>query len=206
MSEEKLIDFGSLQPVKQTSNISKIKKNSFKKLSILGNVKEGELKSKDVIQALFQRFHNHRYMINNAVIFGWESDFFTVTESDYIYEIEVKVSRGDFKDDFNKVQKHVVLEGKGDDFNDKRPNKFFYAAPKGLLQVDEIPKYAGFLEVESGLSPAVVVKDAPFLHKNNILSLYKDTLLDKFSWRYKQNLLNDYQNAINNLENMEENT
>ncbi len=202
MPEDKLLDFSNFN----TSKIpikSKNTKRSLKNLSVLGNAKPGEVTSKDIIQSLFQRFHNHRYMINNAVIFEWESDFFTVTESDYLYEIEIKVSRSDFKDDFNKVNKHALLEGKEGEKSHLMPNKFFYAAPKGLLNTWDVPEYAGLIEVERGTEAANILKDAPFLHRDKIWDQYKDILLDKFSWRYKQNLLNNYQNALNDLEDSE---
>lgn len=161
---------------------------------------DGRLGSKDIIQALFIRFYNHRYMINNAYIFDWESDFFSVTESDYIYEFEIKVSKSDFKDDFNKVGKHVLLESAEDPQIDiKRPNKFYYVTPRGLLNSYEIPIYAGLIEVISPKEEAILVKDAPFLHKEKILDIYKDKLLEKFAWRYRDELLKKYESDMNSL-------
>ena len=52
----------------------------------------------------------------NTYIFNCESDYFGITSSNYVYEIEVKISRADFKADAKKRNKHNAiirtLEGK----------------------------------------------------------------------------------------------
>jgi len=183
-----LIDFSKLEK-------TDIKKPSYKKKKSAKNiVSNGNLTSKDIIKSLRLRFINHKYIINNAYIFEWESDFFSVSESGYVYEIEIKVTRGDFKDDFNKTSKHMLLsESKDTKNNIKRPNKFFYAAPKGLLNTIEIPEYAGLIEVES-ISELKITKEAPFLHRENSLNLLKDVLLDKFYYRYRDFILKEEEN------------
>jgi hypothetical protein len=182
-----LIDFKSLKD----SNIVKPthkKKKSVKNISSVKSI--DELNSKDIISSLQLRYINHKYVINNAYIYKWESDFFSVSESGYVYEVEVKVTRGDFKDDFNKVDKHQLLESNDPLDFIKKPNKFFYAAPKGLLTTSMIPAYAGLIEVTSPNEMAVVVKEAPFLHKEKSFEHLKDVLLDKFYYRYRDLLLN----------------
>lgn len=60
----------------------------------------------------FFAFNSVRYNINNLYVFDWESDKLLETKSGYIYEFEIKISRGDFKNDFkNKKDKHIILEG-----------------------------------------------------------------------------------------------
>ena len=49
-------------------------------------------------------------MLENTYIFRWESDFFAISKSGLVHEIEVKISRSDFKADFKKVKKHQELE------------------------------------------------------------------------------------------------
>jgi hypothetical protein len=184
-----LINFNSLEK----SNIVKPthkKKKSIKNISSAKN--ENIIDSKAIINSLRLRFLNHKYQINNAFIYEWESDFFTVTESGYIYEIEIKVTRGDFKDDFNKTAKHTLLESIEPSTHLKKPNKFFYAAPKNLLATSMIPAYAGLIEVDSANSMATIVKEAPFLHREKGLENLKDILLDKFYHRYRDLLLKEY--------------
>lgn len=176
-----LINFSKLEK-------SEIKKPTYKKKKSAKNIAnkgKGNITSKDIVSALSNLFINHKYVINNAYIFDWESDFFSVSESGYVYEVEIKVTRGDFKDDFNKTSKHTLLESADPEINLKRPNKFFYAAPKGLLNTIEIPKYAGLIEIDSLDDMPVISKNAPFLHRENSLNLLKDVLLDKFYYRYR---------------------
>lgn len=181
-----LIDFKSLESSKIIKPTHK-KKKSVKNISSVKALEE--LDSKDIVSSLQLRFLNHKYQINNAYIFEWESDFFSVSDSGYVYEVEVKITRGDFKDDFKKVNKHLLLESTDNQTFKNKPNKFFYAAPKGLLSTTMIPPYAGLIEITSPNSGAIVVKEAPFLHKEDSFTNLKDILLDKFYYRYRDLLL-----------------
>ena len=49
------------------------------------------------------------YKLFNTFIFAWESDFFCITKSGYAIEVEIKISRSDFKADFKKEEKHYML-------------------------------------------------------------------------------------------------
>jgi hypothetical protein len=186
-----------------TTGLAKYKKP--KKLSLQQLIKQAngtDVVTKDIVQALFLRYGNHRFLINNAYIFtGWESDFITVTESMYVYEIECKMTKSDYQEDFLKKEKHSLLESASTS-GLLTPNRFYYAAPRGMLASYEIPSYAGLLEVsrdkEGGLV-CVTTKEAPFLHKEDVFSNIKDALLQKLSWRYRDIMLNDYENAINIL-------
>lgn len=187
-----LIDFSKLEN-------NGIKKPTYKKKKSAKNIfskDTDKLTSKDISYALSHLFIEHKYVINNAYIFEWESDFFSVSESGYVYEVEIKITRGDFKDDFNKTAKHSLLESSDPGINLKRPNKFFYAAPKGLLNTIEIPKYAGLIEVDSSEEMPKIVKPAPFLHRENSLNLLKDALLDKFYYRYRDLYLKEVSNPV----------
>lgn len=51
------------------------------------------------------------YRIHNTYLFAnWESDFLHVTNSGYLVETEVKQSIADFKADFEKREKHEILQ------------------------------------------------------------------------------------------------
>lgn len=58
-------------------------------------------------KALLQNFASHEYKFANAFYFGNESDFLSFLPSGFCYEVEIKISRSDFKADFKK-QKHSV--------------------------------------------------------------------------------------------------
>lgn len=64
----------------------------------------------DCVKGMF----DHAYQLTNSYVFAWESDYFGIAKgSGYVYEIEVKMSKSDFKADFKKVQKHLMLKSKG---------------------------------------------------------------------------------------------
>ena len=67
---------------------------------------------KDIQKAVLGRFSKHEYKLLNSYVFGynWESDFFSRTKTGYYYEVEVKISRADFKADFSK-NKHKYFKG-----------------------------------------------------------------------------------------------
>lgn len=185
-----LIDFSSLVSQGAINSRTTSSFKPFKKVSRKGD--KNKISSFDIINSLSLRFTNHKYIINNAYVFpGWESDFLSVSEAGYVYEMEIKVSKSDFKDDFNKTEKHILLESKDSDpdKNKTRPNKFFYAVPKGLLQTHLIPAYAGLIEISHRDESAVVIKEAPFIHQEKLIevrqSSLKDVLCDKFYWRLR---------------------
>lgn len=65
---------------------------------------------RDILERLRSRY-DHIYQLTNSYIFGWESDYFGITKgTGYAYEIEVKISKSDFRADFkNKTEKHRCL-------------------------------------------------------------------------------------------------
>lgn len=72
----------------------------------------------------------------------YECDVFRITQSDFVFEYEIKISRSDFFADFKK--------SKGDKHGDMangtcKPNRFFFVVPENLVKVEEIPIYAGLI-------------------------------------------------------------
>lgn len=206
---DRLIDFSTFNKVEQSDEpivditaLGKKKKPKRNLQQLIKDTNSGII-TKDITQALFLRFSNHRYVLNNTYIFkGWESDFVTVTESMYLYEVESKMTKSDFKEDFLKKEKHLLLESSSNEDNLNRPNKFYYCAPRGLLASYEIPSYAGLMEVSrvNGVLECNTIKEAPFLHKDDVFSTVKDAMLQKLAWRYRDIMLADYDNAINILQ------
>jgi hypothetical protein len=87
-------------------------------------------------------------------------DVFKVSEAGFISEYEIKISKSDFKADFKKDKKHDLLNA-----GKLSCNRYYFVTPKGLLEITDIPKYAGWYEYsESGR--LVLIKNAPLLHKN----------------------------------------
>ncbi|MFT6125760.1 MAG: hypothetical protein ACJAVA_000201 [Flavobacteriaceae bacterium] len=84
--------------------------------------KTNNMNSSFIDKVLHREFQLHKYQLSNSFIYNEESDFFSMTASGYAQEIEVKVSRSDFKADFKKYkhasfkqlisgQKYVVKKG-----------------------------------------------------------------------------------------------
>ena len=112
-----------------------------------------EKKIQDKLKMYFMSPNTKKYEITNLYVYGWESDYLAITKSMIAYEVEIKISRPDFKNDFkNKQDKHLLFENgsmigrfpKGS----LMPNYFYYAVPDGLISSDEVPDYAGLLYVQ----------------------------------------------------------
>ncbi len=76
------------------------------------------MNERKIQSALFKAFHSHPYKFTNAYYFNNESDWLSFLASGFCYEVEIKISRSDFKADFKK-EKHVVHkshESKGKTF------------------------------------------------------------------------------------------
>ncbi len=178
---------------------------------------------------------NIRYTVANLYLFksNWETDYLVVQKgSGYCYEIEIKVSRQDFNNDFKKVEKHSILE-KGSYEKpvrkwkydpktgrntlveeskktvkwDFRPNKFYYCVPEGLIKESEIPQYAGLM-YSNGTSIRTV-KEAKFIHKEKLK--LEEKLCDKFYYYWKdeersnliqEKIIKDYYEKTENLKNL----
>ena len=56
-------------------------------------------------------FGNYEYALWNSYIFSsdWESDYFCISKSGYMTEVEIKMSKSDFKADFKKTRKHEIM-------------------------------------------------------------------------------------------------
>lgn len=107
------------------------------------------------------------FTIRNVYFFqhNIESDFLAVTYDREVIEVEIKVSKWDYLNDFKKAEKHELLQSKRD--LSKIPNMLYYCTTKGLVSVDEVPDYAGLYEIESS-GKIKVVKKAPRLHNEKM--------------------------------------
>lgn len=171
-----------------------------------------------ILKILNRRF-DHKYKLNNCFIFGWESDYFGFAQSGYCYEIEVKISRADFKNDakhkqqkfrcFENVEKDAITipQTPGRDWNEKDgeqlknyndlywqkiiiPNRFYYAVPENLIKVNEIPDYAGLIYIRE--DDCITIKEAKFLHKKKIISQLAITLLEKYYYKNQSLKIENY--------------
>lgn len=174
----------------------------------MGTLRKTEWTEKKIADVLKQHFfapNSKKYEITNLYVYGWESDYLAVMHSGLAYEVEIKISRADFKNDLNnKKDKHLLFED-GDMIGrfpkgSPMPNYFYYAVPEGLVKEEEIPSYAGLIYVQPwGIK---IVKDAAKLtdKKFDTESL---KITDKFyynmiNWQKKYDAVSDSANEIKN--------
>ena len=80
-----------------------------------------------------------------------ESDVIAINSNGYLVEFEVKLTKADFIKDKDKIisinrkriNKHKLYEQGGGSA------MFYFVAPKGILTIDDIPEWAGLIEVVS---------------------------------------------------------
>jgi len=89
-------------------------------------------------------------VVPNFYIGPYECDVLKVSKAGHTYEYEIKVSKADFKKDFEKKRrvhwntnetksKHdVLLDG-------KRVNRFYYVVPEDLIKPEQVPNGLGLI-------------------------------------------------------------
>lgn len=151
----------------------------------MGKQKKGDFifSEQNILNRLrLEYMSNPVYEIANLFVFSWESDFLLKTKAGYWYEVEVKISRSDFKNDRkNKPEKFDIIEGRKSGL---RPNYFSYCVPEHLLDkvADLIPSYAGICKVNSH-GHIGIVRMPRQLHGEKI-SDDSLNLLEKFYYNY----------------------
>ncbi len=133
----------------------------------------------EIYNSLYKHFYGYVYRISNVFIFArdWETDFFCINRSGFSFEMEIKMSRKDFKIDFKKNKHQLISERSKTKLI---PNRFYFVTPMDLISIDEVPEYAGLIYVRNG--HLMIMKKAPFIHK--IKYDFRRKLCDKFYHRW----------------------
>lgn len=131
-----------------------------------------------IAAALMARWRQSFYLPNYTPLGWWECDVFELTKAGYFREYEIKVTRSDFFVDAKKerhtyghpmpVKKHEQMGT-----HPNRPRQFWYVTPPGLLKLEEVPEWAGLLEVSPGNNPRhhvplVEKREAPKLNDGKL--------------------------------------
>lgn len=125
----------------------------------------------EIIHALSIHFKTHELMAYNtfALQNRLEADFLSITRSGYVHEVEMKISKTDFKADFKKISagklKHDLIK------DGKLANYFWFCTPLNLLDINDIPDYCGLIEffVDGKKNIKLVVKqNAPKIHASKV--------------------------------------
>lgn len=133
----------------------------------------------------------HRFMVPNVQVFGWESDFVSVTKAEFVYEYEIKISRKDFRADLLKSRHqrlvgltHEPIAGWWHDNNTKGPNYLYYVTPADLLVLSDLPAHAGLITIREGARFPTIIKPAPKLHTQKIRDHQRQWLERSLTCRY----------------------
>lgn len=148
-----------------------------------------------------------KFIVPNIFYFGsgHEEDLLIIKESGSHFSCETKISRTDYFKDFEKKDRHQVIEHgcyyrdyrtcklnedktehiwyeAGTPIPCTRPNRFYFAVPANLIKKQELPHYAGLFYVyEDGRVEKV--KEAKLLHKNRVIDY--ERIANKFYWMWR---------------------
>lgn len=154
-------------------------------------------------------FSRYEFLAANVYVGDNEMDLFGVRKSGYCDELEMKLTRSDFLADFKKTRtmktdgpcspigwprnpnyrytslsfnKHDMLRA------GKLPSNYFsFVLPKGLIELDEIPKYAGvfeWTELPNGRIKVIETRRAPRLHDRKISETLYRKVLKAMAYRF----------------------
>jgi hypothetical protein len=142
--------------------------------------------AKDIAKALNNYYqHRTKYCVENTYCFHpyyKETDFLIVQNNGYTIDCEIKTSRQDFKKDRLKVNKHSIIkngyfirpytyfekskkhEPNTPIYTNRRPNKFFFCCPEGLIKESDLEPHEGLIYIKED-GEVVKVREAKFIHK-----------------------------------------
>lgn len=107
--------------------------------------------------AIYRHLMKLRYdiIVPNSCVYGWESDVVGVTKTGFAHEFEIKLTVADFKAEARKVKKFESLESgvyryHYGQLTAERPNYFQYVVPEGLIDIADVPDFAGLIYVDNG--------------------------------------------------------
>ena len=154
------------------------------------------------LQTAFYRHSFQRYELlapNVYLQHSSEMDLMGIRKSGFVDEIEIKLTRSDFRADFKKITrlwgKASALWSKSDTWVEWPKheclregllpcNYFSFLVPDGLVTVDDIPEYAGLYVLRRG--HVQELKKAPRLHDRKISTEDKYHTARKMAYRYWQ--------------------
>lgn len=90
-------------------------------------------------------------VLTNYFHSDWEADILIIDELGMSYEIEIKLTKTDFKNDFkkqyqNQKTKEIFLKHDKISCGDYPCNQFSFLLPQGMIQSETIPEHCGIIE------------------------------------------------------------
>jgi len=154
------------------------------------------------------RYRQGRCMPNFTPKGWWECDLAYLTKSGYLHEFEIKLTTSDFRKDAEKVESHpwnrrqrkalgLDLVTKHQRLAERRcvPNHFWFVTVPGVTTLDQIPEWAGWIEIEPRTSywysRQKVHKRAPKLHSNKADDSVEKQMLQSAYYRLFDRMIKD---------------
>ena len=135
--------------------------------SKMNESKMNESKMQAILMDYVMEKKRHQFAIPNLTsLYRWEADLISATRAWFVHEFEIKISKSDFVADSKKIWKHLQL--KTDYKGWRSPNYFWYAINGFTVEVEDVPEYAGLLQIKWHENfkryDVTVIKSAPRLH------------------------------------------
>lgn len=92
------------------------------------------------------RQKQHRICVPNFHLLFGEADLLSLTKANLAYEFEIKLTKSDFRADFKKERKHKAMADR-ERRADWIASRFWYVTPLDLIDISELPEYAGLLQI-----------------------------------------------------------
>jgi len=173
-------------------------------MNIIWWQKKTFMNSSFIDKILHRKFESHKYQLSNNYIYREESDFFSITTSGYAQEIEIKVSRSDFKADFKKSkhdsfrqifsgQKYIVERGQVT-YKVKEPIMMNFVGEDGRGVYEEISGRKKVKRVPSGKFYEYITIGEPSKNSESqaistAIRIFKPVLPNKFWFAVPENLI-----------------
>lgn len=158
-----------------------------------------------MIQTLIWRYYNFGVLIPNIYTdkdSRTEVDALHISTSGYPIFFEIKISKSDFKADLKKTRHRRLMnrETYENSFFIK-PNQFWYVIHGFTVGLDEIPEYAGLVEVNdySGVSLHKPFKQAPILWTEKLNLEHWDFINRKLLYRVMENTMREKNGEWENM-------
>lgn len=111
------------------------------------------IKVEELTFAYIQKFCDFEkdIVLTNHFHTDWEADILVINQEGFSHEIEIKLSKSDFKNDFKKFYQN---QNSGEKFlkhdkigcGDYVCNHFSFLLPMGMVALEEIPQHCGVIE------------------------------------------------------------
>jgi len=138
----------------------------------------------NVIAAIARDFKWWVHLMVPNVCEGCEMDLAVLTKANILWEVEIKVSKSDWKKDLAKCKRYA--EG-------WNPQRFYYAVPESLVPDKKIPEWvpdwAGVICLSQRARDNKIIvsshlRQSKLLHRNKANEKIRIALLNKLAFRY----------------------